>query len=101
VLIVVGMALPEAFENELLRWLDTRLDERFKRQQRTLLEGVVEMVAAMLTEQLKYDVAARGKELEQLGAKIQASFDRIEGVLEQQADRIDRAVRGEPVDRMN
>jgi allophanate hydrolase subunit 1 len=91
------MTMPD----ELERWLDTRLDERFKRQQRALLEGVVEMVAAMLTEQIKYDGAAREKELEQLGAKIQAALDRIEGVLEQQAERIDRAARGEPVDRMN
>jgi hypothetical protein len=91
------MTMPD----ELERWLDTRLDERFKRQQRALLEGVVEMVAAMLTEQIKYDGAAREKELEQLSAKIQAAFDRIEGMLEQQADRIDRAARGEPLDRMN
>jgi allophanate hydrolase subunit 1 len=95
------MTLPPEFENELLHWLDARFDERFKRQQRALLEGVVEMVAAMLTEQIKYDGAAREKELQQLGAKIQASLDRIEGVMEQQTERIDRAMRGEPVDRMN
>jgi allophanate hydrolase subunit 1 len=92
------MALPIEFENELENWLTERLDERFARQQRAVLEGVIKMVAAMLNEQIKYDGAAREKELEQLGAKIQAALDRIQGVLEQQMARIDRAAHGEPVD---
>lgn len=95
------MTLPPEFENELERWLDARLDERLARQQRALLAGVVRMVTAMLDAQVKYDGAAREKELEQLGEKIQASFDRMEAVLERQAACIDRAARGEPVDRMN
>jgi hypothetical protein len=96
-----GMALPAEFENELLRWLDARLDERFARQEQALLTLMLKMLESILDETLRHNGEAREKELEQLGAKIQAAFDRIQGVLEQQADRIDRAARGEPVDRMN
>jgi hypothetical protein len=94
---LAGMSLPVEFENELENWLR----ERFKRQERAILEGVIKMVAAMMSEQIQRDGEARGQDLEQLSAKIQAAFDRIEGMLEKQADCIDRAARGEPLDRMN
>jgi hypothetical protein len=95
------MALPVEFENELLRWLDGRLDERLVAERKTMLEMVIKLVAFLFDEQLQRDGAARAKELEQLGANIQTTLDRMLGVLEQQTERIDRAVRGEPVDRMN
>jgi hypothetical protein len=98
---LAGMALPEAFQNELEAWLDARLDERLVAERKTMLEMVIKLVTFLLDEQIQRDGEARGRELEQLRANIQAAFDRIEGVLEQQAQRIDRATRGEPVDRMN
>jgi hypothetical protein len=101
VLIIAGMALPIEFENELLRWLDARLDERLVAERKKMLEMVIKLVVFLFDEQIQRDGEARGQELEQLNAKIQAAFDRLEGVLEKQADCIDRAVRGEPVDRMN
>jgi hypothetical protein len=91
------MSLPIEFQNELEAWLDARLVAERKK----MLEMVIKLVVFLFDEQAQRDGEARGQELEQLGAKIQASFDRIEGVLEQQADRIDRAARGEPVDRMH
>jgi ElaB/YqjD/DUF883 family membrane-anchored ribosome-binding protein len=97
---LADMALPVEFQNELQAWLDARLDARFERQQEALLTLVLKLLESMLNETLRHNGEAHGKELEQLSAKIQAAFDRIEGVLEQQADRIDRAARGEPVDKM-
>jgi ElaB/YqjD/DUF883 family membrane-anchored ribosome-binding protein len=96
-----GMSLPVEFQNELQAWLDARLDERFKRQQQALLTLMLKLLESMLNETLRHNGEAHGRELEQLSAKIQAAFDRIEGMLEHQQARIDRAVRGEPVDRMN
>jgi hypothetical protein len=95
------MTLPVEFENELENWLKRALDERLVAERKTMLEMVIKLVAFLFDEHIQRDGAAREKELEQLSAKIQAALDRIEGVLEQQADRIDRAARGEPLDRMN
>jgi hypothetical protein len=88
-----GMTMPD----ELERWLTAR----FEREREATLTLVLKMLESILNETLRHNGAAREKELEQLGEKIQAAFARIEGMLEQQADCIDRAVRGEPVDRMN
>jgi NADH dehydrogenase FAD-containing subunit len=95
------MSLPVEFENELQAWLDACLDERFKRQQEALLTLVLKLLESILNETLRHNGEAHEKELEQLGLKIQASLDRIEGVMEQQTERIDRVARGEPIDRMN
>jgi hypothetical protein len=95
------MALPDVFQNELEAWLTRALDERLVAERKTMLEMVIKLVAFLFDEQIQRDGAAREKELEQLSEKIQTSFDRVEAVLEQQADRIDRAVRGEPLDRVN
>ena len=95
------MVLPPEFENEPLHWLDARLDERLVAERKTMLEMVIKLVAFLFDEHIQRDGEAHGRELEQLGAKIQAALDRIEGVLEHQAARIDRAARGEPLDRMN
>jgi hypothetical protein len=95
------MVLPDAFQNELEAWLTRALDERLVAERKTMLEMVIKLVAFLFDEQIQRDGAAREKELEQLSEKIQTSFDRVEAVLEQQADRIDRAVRGEPLDRVN
>jgi hypothetical protein len=96
-----GMVMPVEFENELERWLDGRLDERLVAERKTMLEMVIKLVAFLFDEQIQRDGAARAKELEQLSEKIQTSFDRVEAVLERQAACIDRAVRGEALDRMN
>jgi hypothetical protein len=40
-IIIAGMPLPPEFENELETWLTRALDERFARQQRAVLEGVI------------------------------------------------------------
>jgi hypothetical protein len=95
------MALPPEFENELQNWLNARLDERLVAERKTMLEMVIKLVAFLFDEHIQRDGEAHGRELEQLGAKIQAALDRIQGVLEQQTERIDRAARGEPLDRMN
>jgi hypothetical protein len=92
--IIGGMA-------DAVRQIEDFLTERFAREREATLELVFRVVERLLNEQIRRDGEAHGRELEQLSAKIQASFDRIEGVLEQQADRIDRAARGEPLDRMN
>ena len=91
------MSLPVEFQNELQAWLDARLDERFKRQQQALLTLVLKLLESILNETLRHNGAAREKELEQLGTKIKAALDRIEGVLERQAACIDRAARGQLV----
>jgi ElaB/YqjD/DUF883 family membrane-anchored ribosome-binding protein len=83
--------------DELEYWLTAR----FEREREATLTLVLKLLESMLNETLRHNGAAHERELEQLSAKIQASFDRIQGVLEQQADRIDRAARGEPIDRMN
>jgi ElaB/YqjD/DUF883 family membrane-anchored ribosome-binding protein len=88
-----GMTMPD----ELERWLTAR----FEREREATLTLVLKLLESMLNETLRHNGAAHGRELEQLSAKIQAAFDRIEGMLEHQQARIDRAVRGEPVDRMN
>jgi hypothetical protein len=95
------MVLPDAFQNELEAWLTRALDERLVAERKTMLEMVIKLVAFLFAEQIQRDGEAHGRELEQLGAKIQAALDRMLGVLEQQTERIDRAVGGEPVDRMN
>jgi hypothetical protein len=102
-----GMALPIEFENELLRWLDARLTERFARQERKLLEAVVEMVGAMLTEQIKSDgefckreFAGEFAKLQSIVAEYQCTVDRLQGLLEQM-QRLDRAVPGEHSTKMN
>jgi hypothetical protein len=95
------MALPDAFQNELEAWLTRALDERLVAERKTMLEMVIKLVAFLFDEHIQRNGEAHGRELEQLREKIEASFDRIEGMLEHQAARIDRAVRGEPVDRMN
>jgi hypothetical protein len=90
------MSLPEAFQNELLAWLDARLSERFARQQRTLLEGVVEMVAAMLTEQIKLGGEVCKLELGGLGeefAKLQDAVDRQQSTVAQLQDLIKKLQR--------
>jgi hypothetical protein len=96
-----GMALPPAFQDELQAWLDARLDERLVAERKTMLEMVIKLVTFLFDEHIQRDGEARGRELEQLRANIQASLDRMLGVLEQQTERIHRAARGEPVDRMN
>jgi hypothetical protein len=96
-----GMTLPPAFQDELTAWLDARLNERFERQQRLVLEGVVEMVAAMMSEQLKYDGNACRQEfanefakLKSIVADYQSTVDRLHGLIEQM-QRLDRAAPGE------
>jgi hypothetical protein len=92
-----GMSLPVEFQNELQAWLDARLDERFKRQQ----QGVIEMVGAMLSEQIRSDGNACRQEfagefakLKSLVAEYQCTVDRLHVLIEQMA-RIDRAAHGE------
>jgi hypothetical protein len=95
------MTLPPAFQDELTAWLDARLNERFARQQRTVLEGVVEMVAAMLSEQLKLGGEACKLEFADEFAKLQDAVDRQQSVvarlqdLIEQMQRLDRAAHGE------
>jgi hypothetical protein len=91
------MALPIELENELENWLR----ERFARQQRAVLEGVVEMVAAMMNEQLKLGGEACKLEFEGEFAKLQSivaeyqcTVDRLQGLIEQM-QRLDRAAPGE------
>lgn len=104
---LAGMALPIEFENELLHWLDARLDERFKHQQQAVLEGVIEMVCAMLTEQIRINGAAQNRELEEKFARFEEGFAKLQSFIEQlqtlteKLARLDRAAHGEPVDRMN
>ena len=74
---------------EIEAWLNERLAEERKR--------VLELVVVLLSEDIRRDSEARKQELEQIRAMTQAAFDRIEGVLEHQARRIDRAAHGEPV----
>jgi hypothetical protein len=100
-----GMTLPPEFENELLHWLDARLDERFKRQQRAVLEGVIRMVAAMLSEQIRIDGEAQKRELGEEFAKFEEGFAKLQSFIDQMQNltgklaRIDHAlVHGEPVD---
>ncbi len=76
------MPLPPEFENELLVWLDARLSERFERQQRAVLEGVIKMVAAMLSEQIKSDGEFCRREFAGEFAKIQESVDRMQNIVE-------------------
>jgi len=90
-----GMPLPPEFENELLVWLDARLSERFERQQRAVLEGVIKMVAAMLSEQIKSDGEFCRREFAGEFAKIQESVDRMQNIVENMA-RLE-AARAEPV----
>jgi hypothetical protein len=101
------MSLPPEFENELLHWLDARLEERFARQQRKVLEGVIEMVAAMQTEQIRSDGEFCKRELanefEKIRAsvadefaQIQASLNRMQAIVENMA-RLE-AARAAPVD---
>jgi len=80
------MTLPIEFENELENWLR----ERFARQRREVLEGVVEMVAAMLTEQIKSDRELWKREF----AQLQESVDQMRTLVENMA-RLDRATSGE------
>jgi hypothetical protein len=91
--IIGGMTMPDEFE----RWLAAR----FEREREATLKLVLKLLESMLNETLRHNGEALGKQLEQDFSKIQATLDRMEGVLEQQADRIDRAARGEPLDRMN
>jgi hypothetical protein len=90
-----GMAMPVEFENELERWLDARLGERFERQQRVVLEGVIKMVAAMLNEQIRSDGEWCRREFAGEFAKIQESVDRMQAIVENMA-RLE-AARAEPV----
>jgi hypothetical protein len=104
---IAGMALPIEFENELLRWLDARLDERFKRQQRALLEGVVEMVTAMMNEQLKLggeacklELGEEFAKLQSLVAEYESTVNRLQALFEQM-QRLDRAAPGEHSTKIN
>lgn len=98
------MALPIEFQNELQAWLDARLSERFARQHRAVLEGVIKMVAAMLNEQLKLGGEACKLELGEEFAKLQDAVERQQSIVEhmqgliEQMRRLDRAAHGEPVD---
>jgi hypothetical protein len=83
--------------DELERWLTAR----FEREREATLTLVLKLLESMLNETLRHNGEAHEKELKQLSAKMQASLDRMLGVLEQQQERIDRAARGEPLDRMN
>jgi DNA anti-recombination protein RmuC len=105
-----GMSLPAEFENELLRWLDAHLDARFARQERAILEGVVKMVGAMLTEQIRIDGEAQKRELGEEFAKFEEGFAKLQSFIEQMQNlteklaRIDHALaHGEPLgsNRMN
>jgi hypothetical protein len=95
--IIGGMTLPPEFENELENWLNARLDERFERQQRAVLEDVVKMVAAMLNEQIRADGEVQKREFEGEFAKLQDIVDRHECIvvhmqhLIEQMRRLDRA----------
>jgi hypothetical protein len=98
---LAGMSLPVEFENELLRWLDVRLDERFARQERAVLEGVIKMVASMLNEQIRNDgelckreFAGEFAKLQSIVAEYQSTVDRLQGLIEQM-QRLDRAAPGE------
>jgi hypothetical protein len=98
---LAGMSLPVEFENELLRWLDVRLDERFARQERAVLEGVIKMVASMLNEQIRNDgelckreFADEFAKLQSIVAEYQSTVDRLQGLIEQM-QRLDRAAPGE------
>jgi hypothetical protein len=90
-----GMMLPPAFENELLAWLDARLNERFAQQQPAVFEGVVQMVGAMLSEQLKYDGNACKQEFANEFEQLQKYVDRMQALVENLA-RIE-AARDAPV----
>src|SRR5947208_3542283 len=95
------MTLPPEFENELERWLDARLDERFKRQERQVLEGVIKMVGAMLNEQIRSDGEACKRELEGEFAKFEQGFAKLQSALDtmqnltEKLTRLDRAAHDE------
>jgi hypothetical protein len=86
-----GMPLPPEFENELEAWLR----ERFARQERKVLEGVIEMVASMLSEQIKSDGNACRQEFANEFEQLQKSVDRMKALVENMA-RLE-AERAEPV----
>jgi hypothetical protein len=88
-----GMTLPD----ELERWLTAR----FEREREATLKLVLKLLESILNETLRHNGEALGKELEHEFSKVQATLDRMLGILDLQAARIDRAVRGEPLDRMN
>jgi DNA-binding transcriptional regulator GbsR (MarR family) len=79
------MTLPPEFENELA--------QRFERERKATLELVLKLLESMLNETLRH----KGEAFEQEFSKIQAVLDRMQGVLERQMARLDRAA----VDRMN
>jgi hypothetical protein len=91
------MALPVEFENELENWLR----ERFARHERVILRGVVEMVTAMMNEQLKlggevckFELGEEFTKLQSLVAEYQRTVDRLQSLFEQM-QRLDRAAPGE------
>jgi DNA-binding transcriptional regulator GbsR (MarR family) len=88
------MTMPD----ELERWLTAR----FEREREATLTLVLKMLENILNETLRHNGEALGKELEQQFSKVQATLDRMLSIIDLQADRIDRVVRGEPLDdRMN
>jgi hypothetical protein len=102
-----SMSLPEAFQNELLAWLDARLSERFARQQRTLLEAVIKTIEAMLNEQLRLGGEVCKLELGEEFARLQDAVDRQQSVVADLQDlvkklqHLDRAAHGEHSTTMN
>jgi hypothetical protein len=100
-MIIDGMTMPD----ELEAWLDARLTERFERQKRAVLEGVIEMVCAMMSQQIRRDGEAQKLQLAEEFAKFDEGFVKLQSFIDQMQNltgklaRIDHAlVHGEPVD---